>query len=295
MAQLRIGTCSWKYPSWRGLVYSVSKGINFLEEYTQRYQTVEIDQWFWSLFEGHPPKLPNQKVAAEYRESVNKDFRFSIKMPNSITLTHYYNKHKTDTLIPNPHFLSQDLYQKFISHIKPLEDCLGPLILQFEYLNKEKMKNQSYFHRCLSGFFHEIAPSGNLALETRNPRFLNAGFFNFLKRHQVSPVLLQGYWMPSIIGVYRKFRDSILSHKTVVVRLHGANRTDIEKRTGKRWDKIVEPMDAELGGISDLVSDLVDNGVNVYLNVNNHYEGSAPLTIKRLSRLMGDENLLSDR
>jgi len=286
MAQLKIGTCSWKYPSWQGLVYSASKGINFLEEYAKRYQTVEIDRWFWSLFDGHPPKLPRQEDAVNYRRSVNRDFRFSIKVPNSLTLTHYYKKRKTNPLIPNPHFLSTDLWREFITRIEQFKDCLGPLILQFEYLNKEKMKSQSDFHAWLGKFFNEIVPINNLAVETRNPRYLNSGFFDFLEQYQVSPVLMQGYWMPSIVEVYRKWRDKILSHETVVVRLHGANRTDIEKRTGKRWDKIVAPMDDELGNIADLVSDLVDNGVNVYLNVNNHYEGSAPLTIERLSRLL---------
>jgi uncharacterized protein YecE (DUF72 family) len=43
-----IGTCSWKYPSWRGLVYSDS-GQNYLQEYAQHYSCVEVDQWFWSL------------------------------------------------------------------------------------------------------------------------------------------------------------------------------------------------------------------------------------------------------
>src|SRR6056297_1251867 len=33
MPSLRIGTCSWKYPSWEGLVYSAPKDINYLEEY----------------------------------------------------------------------------------------------------------------------------------------------------------------------------------------------------------------------------------------------------------------------
>ncbi|PLX23103.1 MAG: DUF72 domain-containing protein, partial [Ignavibacteria bacterium] len=46
MARLRIGTCSWKYPSWKGIVYSAPKGINYLEEYARVYDTVEIDQWF---------------------------------------------------------------------------------------------------------------------------------------------------------------------------------------------------------------------------------------------------------
>ncbi|MBC8235230.1 DUF72 domain-containing protein [bacterium] len=49
MAELRIGTCSWKFPSWHKLVYSEPKGINYLEEYSRHYNTVEIDQWFWSL------------------------------------------------------------------------------------------------------------------------------------------------------------------------------------------------------------------------------------------------------
>jgi len=126
MAQLRIGTCSWKYPSWQGLIYSATKGINFLEEYAQRYQTVEIDQWFWSLFGDHPVKLPRRKDAIEYHRSVSRNFRFSIKAPNSITLTHYYKKRKTDPLVTNPHFLSSDLWREFITCIDPLGDCLGP-------------------------------------------------------------------------------------------------------------------------------------------------------------------------
>ena len=46
---LRIGTCSWKYPSWKGLVYSRATGIDYLSEYATRYNTVEVDQWFWAL------------------------------------------------------------------------------------------------------------------------------------------------------------------------------------------------------------------------------------------------------
>ena len=47
---LHIGTCSWKYESWRGLVYSGAAHPNLLAEYAQRYDCVEIDQWFWSLY-----------------------------------------------------------------------------------------------------------------------------------------------------------------------------------------------------------------------------------------------------
>ncbi|EKD39729.1 MAG: hypothetical protein ACD_75C00309G0009 [uncultured bacterium] len=54
-----IGTCSWKYDSWRGLIYSDAKEINYLREYSRRFSTVEVDQWFWSLFAGDKAVLPN--------------------------------------------------------------------------------------------------------------------------------------------------------------------------------------------------------------------------------------------
>lgn len=47
---LHIGTCSWKYPSWRGLVYSDAAQPDYLREYARQFEAVEIDQWFWSLF-----------------------------------------------------------------------------------------------------------------------------------------------------------------------------------------------------------------------------------------------------
>ncbi len=99
-----IGTCSWKYDSWRGIIYSDSKERNYLQEYSQHFSTVEVDQWFWSLFSGDKVVLPKPKVVQEYADSVPENFIFSIKVPNSITLTHHYKKQTSDSLQVNPHF-----------------------------------------------------------------------------------------------------------------------------------------------------------------------------------------------
>ncbi len=56
----------------------------------------------------------------------------------------------------------------------------------------EKMKSPSDFQEYLEKIFNKISPIDNLAVESRNPRYLNSGFFDFLERHQVIPVLLQG-------------------------------------------------------------------------------------------------------
>jgi hypothetical protein len=56
----------------------------------------------------------------------------------------------------------------------------------------------------------------------------------------------------------------------------------MEKITGKRWDKIISPKDEEIGDILDTIGRLLRRRVDVYLNVNNHFEGSAPLTIGKI-------------
>ena len=38
--KLNIGTCSWKYDSWQGLIYPEKKPFNYLEEYSKHYNCV---------------------------------------------------------------------------------------------------------------------------------------------------------------------------------------------------------------------------------------------------------------
>jgi uncharacterized protein YecE (DUF72 family) len=44
----------------------------------------------------------------------------------------------------------------------------------------------------------------------------------------------------------------------------------------------VAPKDDELARLLEMMRDMRGRGMTVYLNINNHYEGSAPLTIERL-------------
>ena len=42
----------------------------------------------------------------------------------------------------------------------------------------------------------------------------------------------------------------------------------------------------ELNDIVEMIKDLKNRGVEVYLNVNNHYEGCAPMTIEKIEKLL---------
>jgi uncharacterized protein YecE (DUF72 family) len=286
MAQLRIGTCSWKFPSWRGLVYSQAKGVDYLEEYAQRYDTVEVDQWFWSRFSLGEVSLPNSDDVTAYRTAVPDDFRFTVKAPNSVTLTHLYQTEKDDPLVANPSFLSAALAKTFLHLLAPLRDVLGPIMFQFEYLNRIKMPSQDGFQKRVAAFAGQLPAGCVYGLEVRNPKYLNEAYFRFLSANRLIPVLLQGYWMPPIWGVYAAHRERVLDHGTVVIRLLGPDRKGIEELTARRWDRLVAPKDEELQKVVDMAHDLMNEGVDVYINVNNHYEGSAPLTIERIKELL---------
>jgi uncharacterized protein YecE (DUF72 family) len=288
MATLRIGTCSWKYDSWQGIVYPHGKSMNYLAEYSRHYPTVEIDQWFWSLFGTDKVALPSRKTVQQYKESVPSDFKFTVKIPNSITLTHFYRKTKIDPLVGNPHFLSPRLFEQFLDIISPLRDQMGPLMFQFEYLNRQKMPFQQVFQEQFGAFLEQIDNRYQYAVEIRNPNYLNKSYFSFIKNRNLCHVFLQGYYMPPMVQVYRQFKD-LLSDFTVI-RLHGPDRSGIEERSGGKWNAILEPHDDELMEISRVIRELLDRKMDIYVNMNNHYEGSAPLSIKRLEKFLSAED-----
>jgi uncharacterized protein YecE (DUF72 family) len=126
-------------------------------------------------------------------------------------------------------------------------------------------------------------------VEIRNPNYLNDAYFRFLSSLKLSHIFLQGYYMPSVVDIYSKYGKYI--QNATVIRLHGPNRSEIEKASGGIWNRILEPKEDELNRIADIIRDLLDRKMEVYVNMNNHYEGSAPLSIRRLEKFLrnGDE------
>ena len=287
---LRIGTCSWKYDSWKGLVYDPDKqyhSYDYLSDYARYFNTVEIDQWFWSLFP-KGAKLPDSETVRRYADSVPDDFLFTVKVPNSITLTHYYAKQPAASKMyanrPNPYFLDVELLSRFLETLEPMKDKLGPVMFQFEYLNKKKMPSKKAFFERLDEFFEQTPKGYDYAVETRNPNYLAEDFFDFLSIRRLGFVLLEGYYMPHIAEIAAE--HDVRTAEFLIVRLHGPDRQEIEERTSGLWNDIVEPKDEGLKATVSIIGDNVRKSITTFVNVNNHYEGCAPLTIHRLLGIM---------
>jgi uncharacterized protein YecE (DUF72 family) len=281
---LHIGTCSWKFPAWRGIVYSGQRGSNLLEEYARHYGCVEVDQWFWSLFGPDQLRLPSLALAAEYAAAVPRTFRFAVKMPNALTLTHYHPKTKTEPLVPNPHFLSPELLNRTLDALAPMREKLGPVMLQFGYLNRLMMESQKVFLERLATFTEALPKDLDWCIEPRNPQWLDGAYFELLRQFDLGHVFQQGYYMPPVARVYGQYADKLTGR--AVIRLHGPDREAMDERSGKDWSRIVAPRDGEVDALAVVVRDLQKRGKKAWIFANNHFEGSAPLTIERIRERM---------
>jgi uncharacterized protein YecE (DUF72 family) len=292
---LRLGTCSWKYDTWKGLIYEPLKTYHaddYLADYAKKLDSVEVDQWFWSLFPGSL-RLPDPAAVRLYAKSVPDDFVFTVKAPNSLTLTHYYSKqtpqHAAFAGKPNPAFLDHELLRRFLDALSPLASKLGPVMFQFEYLNKQKMPTKELFFESF-GKFIDAAPKGyQYAVEIRNPNYLSPAFFSFLKGHDLGFVYLDGYYMPPIGQVFEKYKPETASFQ--VIRLHGGDRLEIEEETGEVWNKVVAPKPGGLKSAAKIVRANAKKRVLTYLNLNNHYEGSAPLSVGRFLDVLAGKKI----
>jgi uncharacterized protein YecE (DUF72 family) len=284
MANLRLGTSTWKYDSWRGIVYSDNPARDYLREYSKLFTTVEIDQWYWSLFGLNKLVMPKKDIVRFYKSSVPKDFKFTVKIPNSITLTHLCRNLSTDPLIPNPHFLSEDLLFEFLEAVKPMKENLGPLTFQFDYFNKQKMKSQFEFQGLIREFNKCLPAEFDFGIETRTPDYLNETYFQFLREHKLGHVFLQDDRMPPVFDVYKRFKDYIKNF--TIIHLYGPDGNGIETRCGGEWNKIIDPKNQDLEKIAGMIRELQERNIDVYVSVNNQYEGSAPLTINRIKKYL---------
>ena len=135
---------------------------------------------------------------------------------------------------------------------------------------------------------NQTAPRGfQYAIETRNPNYLQQEFFDFLGEHGLGFVFLEGYYMPPIGEVSARCDTSPAAF--TVIRLHGPDRADMEERAGGEWNQVYSPKLEGLQAAARIVRFNTARSFQTLVNVNNHYEGSAPLTAERFLTVLREQ------
>ena len=111
MAQVFIGTSGWTYPSWKGNFYLENlPSTRFLEFYTNRFPTTEINYSFYHL--------PKPSTYEKWVAQVPEGFVFAVKASRFITHT------KRLKCVDEP-------WGIFLQNAQSLGSGLGPILFQF--------------------------------------------------------------------------------------------------------------------------------------------------------------------
>lgn len=104
---IRVGTAGWSIP--QGAAASFPEGGSHLERYGGRFRCVEINSSFYR---------PHRRATyTKWRASVPRGFRFSVKVPR--TITHEARLRDVDAPL-----------KAFLDEVRCLEDALGPILVQ---------------------------------------------------------------------------------------------------------------------------------------------------------------------
>lgn len=278
-----LGTSSWKYPGWKGLVYGSDYPSqrafeqNCLAEYAQVFPTVCAD---FALYD-----FPTPRVMETMRRQTPDQFAVSLKVTDRITVKRYPNlpRHGERAGMENPDFLNPTLFiDQFLGPVSALGPKCGAIIFEFSSFGPGSGVTLPVFLRLLDGFLAKIAGNYAYSVEIRNSEFLAPDYFALLKSHGVAHVLNNWTRMPAI----RQQIDTagVLPAPFAVIRAL--------LKTGRTYQQAVElfqPYDAikEVNpeirtGVAATAIRCVQEGKKLYAYINNRAEGNSPKTIEAI-------------
>lgn len=182
---VRLGTSSWTFAGWKGIVYDADYSMNQLATtgiaaYAKHplLRTVGLDRAFY-----RPPTLADfQDLAAR----TPPDFRFLVKAFQGLTRPETDEQGRThgDT---RTHTKASDLFldASYAAHevvgpaLRGLKEKCGPIVFQFPPLDLERIGGASKLLNRLASFLaalHEnpVSKGAMLAVEVRNRQFVSA-------------------------------------------------------------------------------------------------------------------------
>ncbi|TDP74396.1 DUF72 domain-containing protein [Roseateles toxinivorans] len=293
--QLHLGTSSWSYPGWAGLVWAGEHGESLLSRQgLQVYarhplmRTVSIDRNFYRAL-----------TAAQYERyaaQVPDDFRFVVKAPSLVSDAQVRDEdgrgQQLNTAFLDPVLAVQEFVQPAL---EGLGAKIGALVFQLSPLAPQQLANMPEVLQKLDAMLaalpslQPLAPDGVIAVEVRDPAFLSAAFADLLKRHGATYCL----------GVHPKLGDLELQLKVLRrlwpgplvcrwnlnARFGPFGYEEAQKRYGL-FDQILDPDPATHALLSRVVRATVEAGHKAYVCISNHAEGCAPRTVQALAQAL---------
>lgn len=280
---LRLGTSSWTFPGWKGLVYHRTYGSEraFLRESLAEYarhplfRTVGIDRAYYA-------PVPEGELAA-YLAQLPDGFLAVSKVWSEITTPVFprHPRYGERAGQPNPRFLDPALFDEVVGgpHRRAFARATGPFVVEIP----PSPLSPSRLEHALERFLSDAGGEFRFAVEVRDRRLLTPGYFRVLASHGATHVF--NYWerMPDI-GAQLALAGSMPGPFVVARLLIPPGRRYAELVDAwEPFDRLVEPQPAMREDVCTLIEEAGRRGYEVFVIVNNKAEGSSPLTVRALA------------
>lgn len=277
-----LGTSSWTFPGWKGLVYPGEPTMDELvehglETYARHplFNTVGIDRSYYA-------PLSSQELAG-YAKQLPPGFRCLMKIWNRVCS--YVDPR---TRAPNPDFLNAKRFRDEVltPALASFKDHLGPLLFQLTPLSRSELLAPPLFAAKLDRFFAELPRGPQYAVELRNAEWMTPGYFEALARHGVAHTFNHWERMPSVGE--QLAREQAFTAPFAVCRLLLPQGVGYEeaREAFAPFDRIQAQDDAMRADVLRLVEATAKARRQVWIIVNNKAEGSSPLTVRALLERM---------
>ena len=282
---LYLGTSSWSFPGWAGLVYDRPADASRLSrEGLSAYarhpllRAVGIDRTFYAPL--------SAAAFARHAAQVPAGFRFLVKAPAACTSV-VLRSHDGPARM-NDSFLDEALaWEQFVEPaLSGLGDKAGPLVFQFSPLGRTWTRRPERFADAVHPFLAALrarAPAALLAIEVRDPEVLTDALFAALAETGVRYCVGVHARMPAVAE--QVARGAALGPGPMVVRwnLHSGFGYDEAKARYEPFDRLVDEDPVARTALAQAAVASLAAGQPVYVIANNKAEGSAPLTLTRLA------------
>lgn len=255
---IRIGCQSWGYDDWvtkaDGPPVFYPRGTKhpeMLEQYARLLLTVEVDSTAYGT--------PQEATLEGWLEQVPADFLFSLKVPSVIT--HEYSLDER----------SFEQMSEFCDRARVLGDRLGVILIQLPASFEPTKPNA----QRLREFTERLPPDIKFAVEFRTPGWFVDWTIEELNDASVALAMVEGPW----VG-----RDVMFASLPLLRTPHAYLRI-MGERDLVKFDRVYRNRGEQLELWSERISQIAAG--EIYIYADNQYEGHAPATVNKLSRLLG--------
>jgi uncharacterized protein YecE (DUF72 family) len=299
--QVHLGTSSWSFPGWRGIVYGDDYNNSKLaRDGLQAYsahpllRSVSIDRSFYA-----PLSIADY---LRYAQQVPDHFRFIVKAPASITDASVRGD-RGEPVAANPCFLNAQLAtSEFVEPcLAGLGQKAGALVFQFPPLPDQLLADPAVFVERLQAFLTALPPlpatpgGPCYAVEIRDAILLTPRFVRMLRAVGVRYCVGLHARMPDPLrqATALALMDGETPAGPLIVRwsLHSGFRYEQAKARYEPFDKLVDEDPHTRDALAELAARYALAGQPVLITTNNKAEGSAPLSCAKLARAIADEFL----